>query len=47
MTRYTCTKCGAVLPVVNGQPQRTCSCNAPIIADIKAHATGAGSMAKG
>lgn len=47
MTTYTCAKCGKVLPVVNGAPQRACKCDAPIIADIKAHATGAGSMAKG
>lgn len=47
MTTYTCAQCGKSLPIANGAPQRACSCNAPIIAHLKAHATGAGSMAKG
>lgn len=44
MTTYTCAQCGKPLPLVNGSPQRTCGCNAPIIANMKAHATGAGGV---
>lgn len=44
MTTYTCAKCGKLLPVVNGTPVRD-GCQSPIIANIKAHATGAGSAA--
>ena len=43
MTTYTCTKCGKVLPVVNGAPLRD-ACAAPIIANLKAHATGEGGL---
>lgn len=43
MTIYTCTKCGRTLPVVGGAPQRD-GCSAPIIANIRAHATGAGGI---
>lgn len=44
MTVYTCSACKVALPVVGGQPQRACACNAPIVAHLKAVASGAGSV---
>lgn len=43
MTTYTCAKCGKLLPIVNGAPQRD-ACNAAITANLRAHATGSGGV---
>jgi endogenous inhibitor of DNA gyrase (YacG/DUF329 family) len=48
MTTYTCKECGK--PVERGKDGafvHNCSCNAPIIADMKATATGEASVARG
>ena len=45
MTTYTCAKCNAPATVVNGRVIRTCACNGPVAAHIKAHATGEGKAA--
>jgi DNA-directed RNA polymerase subunit RPC12/RpoP len=48
MTRYTCKECGkTVNRTDDGAMIRECNCNAPIIAHLKATATGKASMAKG
>lgn len=44
MTTYTCAACKAVLPLVGGQPQRVCACQAPIVANLRAVASGAGGV---
>jgi uncharacterized OB-fold protein len=44
MTTYTCKECGKVIA---DPAKRDCNCNAPIIAHLKATATGESSVAKG
>ena len=44
MTTYTCQKCGTAATVENGVVVRGCACAAPVIANIKAHATGQGGV---
>jgi hypothetical protein len=43
MTSYTCRACHAPATVAQGRVLRTCACLAPIIAHLKAVASGAGS----
>lgn len=45
MTTYSCQACSAPAIVINGSVIRGCTCTAPIIANIKAHATGTGGAA--
>ena len=44
MTTYACKCCGAPVTSVHGTMVRTCKCNAPIIANMKAVARGAGGV---
>ena len=44
MTTYTCKACGKPVAVINGQIVRQCACDAPVTADIKATARGAGAV---
>lgn len=37
---YTCSKCSKPATVRDGIVYRTCQCNGPVIAHMKAHATG-------
>lgn len=42
---YKCSKCGlAVVVIPNEKPIKACSCNAPIIADMTAVASGSGGL---
>jgi DNA-directed RNA polymerase subunit RPC12/RpoP len=48
MTRYTCKECGKEIKrTSDGGVIRDCGCDAPIIAHLKATATGESSVAKG
>jgi DNA-directed RNA polymerase subunit RPC12/RpoP len=47
MVNYKCSKCGlGVIILPNQEPIKACKCNATILADIKAHATGHGGFSK-
>jgi hypothetical protein len=37
---YECSECGAAVQVIEGKIVRTCECDAPIAANMVAHATG-------
>lgn len=39
-TRYTCEKCGKDVRVVDGKIERDCTCNAGVIAHMRATVTG-------
>ena len=44
---YKCSKCSlAVIVLPNIEPIKACKCEAPIIAEMKAHATGQGGVLK-
>lgn len=45
MTTYTCKACGTPAPLINGVVVPACKCAAPIVAHLKAHATGTGGAA--
>lgn len=45
MTTYECKDCGKPVQIKNATPVRVCGCSAPIIANIKAHATGEAKVA--
>lgn len=45
MTTYECKSCGSPATVRNGVLVRDCHCDAPIIANLKAHATGESKVA--
>lgn len=44
MTLYTCQSCKAPAAVLNGVVQRSCACTAPVVAHLKAVATGQGGV---
>lgn len=44
MTTFTCKACGKAVKVEDGKPVRDCKCDAPVIAHLKAHATGEGGV---
>ena len=41
---YQCKACGAEAKIEAGEVVRSCSCNTTVVANMKAHATGVGSM---
>lgn len=46
MTQYQCSACGLAVIVLNQEkPIRACSCDAPITANMQAHAYGSGGVA--
>lgn len=45
MTTYECKDCGKPAQVKNGALVRDCQCSAPVIANLKAHATGEAKVA--
>jgi hypothetical protein len=47
MTRYTCKTCGAPAQIKDDAVVKSCACDAPIIAHLKATATGEAWVAKG
>ena len=40
MTTYTCAKCSLPAVIKDGQIRRACACESPLIAHLKATATG-------
>ncbi len=42
-----CSKCGLGVIVLNGKTITACKCNAPVVADIAAVATGSGNLNQG
>jgi DNA-directed RNA polymerase subunit RPC12/RpoP len=40
MTTYVCSGCGKPVEVKDGAVIRPCKCDAPVIANLKARATG-------
>lgn len=41
---YKCSNCGLAV-IINGEEKiKACNCNAPILADMEAHATGTSSI---
>jgi hypothetical protein len=47
VTTYECKACGKPATFRNGYLARDCQCNAPIIANLKATATGESQVASG
>ena len=45
MTTYECKECGAVVELIDGELVRTCDHDAPILANLTAHATGESKVA--
>jgi hypothetical protein len=44
MTTYTCQQCNKPARVEGGAVVRSCTCTAPVIANLTATATGTGNM---